>query len=189
MQASLKEIECPLHPSEHIQRVSIEHGAIKDLYCIECLLSLDSEIDRTKLKPIKEFIELAASHYEQNRRRVSKSEEIAGEFLEILAHQNEGLELLTAQIEDEKKRAFAYFDKLLKEITKLITARRDECIQTLDKQLFHYRHNYAYFEKQLKKAYPQENDLSLYPSKEELFEKLGKISNHIQLMAFVKSIR
>jgi len=72
---------------------------------------------------------------------------------------------------------------------KVINDKREEHFQILEKQFFNYRYAYIFFEKQLRKAYPKADDLSLYPSKEELLSKIGKIQNATQLMAFVKNIK
>jgi len=69
--------------------------------------------------------------------------------------------------------------------------KKEEYLKILDKQLANYRCNYIYFEKQSRKLYPQENEkeTNLYPSKQEIITKLGKITNSTQLLAFVKNIK
>jgi len=71
----------------------------------------------------------------------------------------------------------------------MITQKKDEAFHLLDQQLFNYRYGYIFYEKQLRKAFPKAEDLSLYPNKEDLIEKLSKLQNSTQLMAFVKNIK
>jgi len=183
-------INCPLHPKEDIKRVDIEFGTDKDLYCIECLMHVKDPVSMiNQLKPIDEFIESAAKFYEGNRKRVSESSETPEEYLEILARQTENLEVISKQIEEEKKKVQLKFDEITQDIMKLINAKRDEYFQILDRQLFNYRYAYIFFEKQLRKAYPKADDASLYPTQEELIQKLHKIQNATQLLAFVKNIK
>jgi len=59
----------------------------------------------------------------------------------------------------------------------------------LDKQVFNYRYAYIFFEKQLRKQYPKSDDVNLYPEKDELWNKVTKLQNATQLMAFVKTIK
>ena len=75
------------------------------------------------------------------------------------------------------------------ELIKNLNQKRDEYLHLLDKQLSNYRHTYAFFEKQLRKAYPKADDYGLYPSRDELITKQSKLQNATQLAAFVKSIK
>ena len=68
------QIFCPLHSTEEIKRIDVDFGSEKELYCIECLLSLkDPTAVGASLKPIGDFIDMAAQFYESNRKRVSNS--------------------------------------------------------------------------------------------------------------------
>ena len=190
MEAAKNTIYCPVHPSEPIQRVNMEFGASQDFFCIDCLLNLDSGVDKSQIKTINDFLEIASNYYVSQRQGATRDEEIPGEYQEILVRQSESIEEFSQHIEKEKKRIQDEFDKILESVTKTLVEKRDQLCHELDRQLLIYRHNFAFFEKQLKKAYPQdEDDALLYPSKDELLQKYAKINNHIQLMVFVKNIR
>jgi len=187
---SNNQIFCPIHPTEEIKRIDVEFGQEKEIYCIECLLSLrDPTSVGAQLKPLNEFIDIAAKFYESNRKRISNNVDTPDEYLEILSRQSENLEAISKKIEDEKKRVQLKFDELIQDLVKIVNTKRDEYFHLLDKQLFNYRYAYIFFEKQLRKAYPKADDLNLFPTKEELSAKLGKLQNATQLMAFVKSIK
>jgi len=81
------------------------------------------------------------------------------------------------------------FDEITKDFTKLINKKRDQMFVLLDKQLFNYRYGHVYLEKQLRKAFPKAEDSALYPSREELANKLSQITAAPEMMAFVKSIK
>jgi hypothetical protein len=183
-------INCPLHPKETIKRIDLEFGAEKELYCIECLLHCDNPTALSnQLKPIDDFLEMASRYYEEHRQRTTEDHETPDEYTEVLMKQTENLESLAKQIEEEKKKVQYKFDEITKDMLKMITAKRDEFFHLLDQQLFNYRYGYIFYEKQLRKAFPKAEDLSLYPSKEDLYNKLSKLQNATQLMAFVKNIK
>jgi hypothetical protein len=190
METSGSTIYCPLHPKEAVKRIDIEFGAEKELFCIECLLQITNPVAMSsQLKSVDDFVDMAASYYASNRKRCSDSIDTPEEFLEILEKQTENLEVLSKHVEEEKKRVDLKFDEITKDVFKMINLKRDEYFHMLDKQLFNYRYGFIFFEKQLRKAFPKEDDAGLYPTKEELFTKLGKLQNATQMMAFVKNIK
>jgi DNA-binding ferritin-like protein len=190
METSGNTIYCPLHPKEAVKRIDLEFGADKELYCIECLLNLQNPTQiSSQLKSIDDFVDMAASYYATNRKRSSENIETPEEFLEILEKQTDNLSVLSKHIEEEKKRVDLKFDEITKDVFKMINQKRDEYFHMLDKQLFNYRYGFIFFEKQLRKAFPKEDDAGLYPTKEELFTKLSKLQNATQMMAFVKNIK
>lgn len=74
-------------------------------------------------------------------------------------------------------------------IMKLINQKREEYFHLLDQQIFNFRYSYIFFEKQLRKTYPKQDDVGLYPTEDELLTRLGKIQNATQLQAFFKTIK
>lgn len=186
---SKKNLACPIHPKEQVSRVNLEIGAQQDIYCIECLLSMSGTFDKNQVIPFNDFVERAATYYEKNRKRVSESKEIPDQYQSLLDKRNERIEEITQHLENEKKRAIRDFDDLLIEVTKSIAKRKDEFCFILDQQMIIYKSNFNYFEKQLKKAFPSETDYELYPTKDTLFERVTKISNSTQLIAFVKNLK
>jgi len=182
-------IHCPYHPDDYIHRIAAELGEERELYCIECLISAKGTGPGPKLINFKDFIEEAANFYEQNRVRVSQTLETPSEFLDVLASQEESLEIFSKKIEDEKRKVSIQFDELLKYVTKLIADKKAEYLLALDKQLLNYRHGFIFFDKMLKKSYPKDDIANLFPSKEELQKKLNKIQSPSQLEIFVKGIK
>jgi len=72
----------------------------------------------------------------------------------------------------------------------MISEKKNEYLYELDQQLFNLRYWYIFFDKQIKKTYPTEEDIPfLFPSKEDLVTKLGKITNATQLMAFARNLK
>ena len=45
-------IVCPIHTTEGIKRVVIEMEVERDLLCIECLLDVSGDVDKSKIKTI-----------------------------------------------------------------------------------------------------------------------------------------
>ncbi len=100
------------------------------------------------------------------------------------------LESLRKHVEDEKKKVSHVFDSLMQDVVKIISEKKNEYLHGLDQQLFNLRYWYISFDKQIKKAYPTEEDIPfLFPSQEDLANKLGKITNATQLMAFVRNLK
>jgi len=100
------------------------------------------------------------------------------------------LEQLSKHIEEEKKKVINVFETIMKDTLKMITEKKNEYLNVLDQQLFNLRYWYIFFDKQLKKAYPSKEDISfLFPTKEDLVYKLGKITNATQLTAFVRNLK
>jgi hypothetical protein len=184
-------IHCPIHDSEVIQRVAMDPYASQQLYCLECILSQeDSTSLSPSLKTLPDLLETAATFYAQNRNNVRMGEQVPPEYLDLLGSQGEKLEQLSKHIEDEKKKASNIFDIIMQDMVKMISEKKNEYLYELDQQLFNLRYWYIFFDKQIKKTYPSEEDIPfLYPTKEDLVTKLGKITNATQLMAFVRNLK
>jgi len=75
------------------------------------------------------------------------------------------------------------------DVVNLINQAKNELLYQLDQQLVNFRQSYSFYEKQLRKAFPKSEDTGLYPTKEELSDKLGNIENATQLAAFIKSLK
>jgi len=111
--SSVASVACPLHPSENIQRVDLELGAEKEVYCIECLLNIDDAPSKSKqLKSLDQFIEQASQFYSENRKRIDENKETPSEYQNILDTQSENLEILSQHIEKEKQKVQSKFDEL-----------------------------------------------------------------------------
>jgi hypothetical protein len=169
--------------------VDTEFGSEKEFFCIECLLNIDNPADKKTLKPIDQFVDSAAEFYAQNRKRIEDNVETPSEYLDILSKQQETLETMTEHIEGQKQKVQSKFDEMTQNVMKMINQKREEYFQMLDQQLFNLRYSFIFFEKQLRKSFPKQDDLSLYPTKDELVSKLGKIQNSTQLTAFFKTLK
>jgi len=184
-------IPCPIHTSEIIQRVAMDTQASQQLYCLECILSQEDAASLSpSLKTIPDLVETAAAFYAQNKNSIRMGEQVPPEYLDLLSGQAEKLEQLSKHIEDEKKKATHVFDTIMQDTVKMISEKKNEYLYELDQQLFNLRYWYIFFDKQLKKTYPTEEDIPfLFPSKEDLVTKLGKITNATQLMAFARNLK
>jgi len=194
--ADSKEIElniaCPDHPDEVIERISLDSSIEKEILCVECLLNLDDlSASAQNLVTIDHFVDLAAKFYENSKKMISEPAQSPQEYLDLVAKQGDNIEKVNKHIQKEKARIEERFNTIIEEFTKICKQKKEEYIALLDKQLMNYRYNYIYFEKQLRKVYPSENqsDVALYPTKENLLEKLGKLTNSTQLLALVKNIK
>lgn len=182
-------IKCPLHSSETVSRVCIELGAPQELYCIECLLSLSGNFNKSQIISIGDFLERAGNHYEKNRKRVSGGASIPSSFQEVLETKDEGMSKVFEQIETEKKRVNREFDDIEAFLHDFINKKRAEAISKLEKEIIVYQGNFAFFEKQVNKAFPTDSDIDLYPNMETLAERFNKIQNATQLIGFVRNIK
>jgi len=184
-------INCPIHTSEIIQRVAMDPHTTQQLYCLECILSQeDAAALSPSLKTIPDLVETAAAFYAQNKNSIRVGEQVPFEYVDLLSGQAEKLEQLSKHIEDEKKKATHVFDTIMQDTVKMISEKKNEYLYELDQQLFNLRYWYIFFDKQIKKTYPTEEDIPfLFPSKEDLVNKLGKITNATQLMAFARNLK
>ena len=189
MQSS--KICCPIHPTEPVQRVNLELHATQQLFCMECILSQDDScFDRSTLKSIAELIDIAAKHYQLNKDKASLSSDVPSDYLDALSGQAESLESLSKHIEGEKKKVEHVFEMITKDFLRVIEEKKNEYLYSLDQQLFNLRYWYIFFDKQIKKNYPTPDDIPfLFPTKEDLNNKLQKISNSTQLTAFVRNLK
>ena len=188
-QISLK-IPCPIHTTEFVQRVHTEVGAEQQLYCLECVLSNEDITLSSNLKTIPDLIDTAANFYARNKQSLNLGSQVPAEYLELVSGQGEKLEQLSKHIELEKKKVSDIFDSIMKDTVKMISEKKNEYLNSLDQQLFNLRYWYIFFDKQLKKAFPSEEDIPfLFPTKEDLMGKLGKITNATQLTAFVRNLK
>jgi len=191
MESQKLQIPCPLHPNEFIQRAYIEITSGQQLFCLECILSNEDAASlSSKLKTIPDLIDTAANFYARNKQSIDLGSQIPPEYIDLLSGQGEKLEKLSKHIELEKKKASDIFDTIMKDAVKMISEKKNEYLNSLDQQLFNLRYWYIFFDKQLKKAYPSEEDIPfLFPTKEDLTTKLGKITNATQLTAFVRNLK
>lgn len=182
---------CALHPKETVARVDVEFGAEKELYCVECLLSMQNPGKiGSHLKPLHEFVEMAAKFYDQNRKTVTEGSEAPSEYTSILSTRDDLIEVLTQHIEDEKKRVQLSFDELCQVLNSELNRKCQEYLASLDQELNNFKYGYTFFEKQLNKAYPKEESSdSLYPTHEELLAKFSDVSNVQELHSLIRSIK
>jgi hypothetical protein len=117
-------VNCALHPKETIARVDIELGAEKELYCVECLLNMTNPGRiGASLKPLSEFIEIAAKFYGQNRTSATGGSEAPSEYTDILSQKDEKIERVSVQIEEQKKRVQVTFEELREFINNIISKK------------------------------------------------------------------
>jgi len=182
---------CPHHPSEHIQRIDLNPNAAQRLYCLECILGQNNpSLLSSKLKTIGDFINMASEFYTLSQRHVKVAEHPPSDFQDLIAQQGEKLEKLNQHIDQEKIKIENYFIKIAEELSSLLSQKKQIYLQALDQQLLKLQGWFISFEKQVRKIYPTSEDISLYfPSKENLIDKIQKITNYIQLEAFIKNIQ
>ena len=186
-------IPCSKHTSEFIQRVSTDVNASQHLFCLECVLqqTLNGEISSSTLKNIPDFIDMAAQFYSQHKLATTNSSpDVPDEYVGLLSKQADVLEALSDHIADEKKRVETEFDGLIHDVLQTLTENKNKYMHSLDQQLLNLRYWYTSFAKRIKKTYPTANDIPiLYPSRDDLISKVQKITNDIQLTAFIRSIK
>lgn len=184
-------IPCALHPKETIARIDVEFGAEKELYCVECLLNMTNpgRIGQS-LKPLYEFVNMAAKFYDQNRKTVTEGSEAPSEYTSILSTRDELIETLTQHIEDEKQKVRISFDDLTQVVIGELNRKCQEHIAALDQELTNFKYGYTFFEKQLNKVYPQgDSSDTLYPSHDDLVAKFNDIGSVQELHSLIRGIK
>jgi len=160
MESQKVQIPCPLHPNEFIQRANIEITSGQQLFCLECILSNEDAASlSSKLKTIPDLIDTAANFYARNKQSIDLGSQIPNEYLDLVGGQAEKLEKLSKHIEYEKKKVSDIFDTVMKDTVKMISEKKNEYLNNLDQQLFNLRYWYIFFDKQLKKGFPAEEDI------------------------------
>ena len=186
-------ITCPEHPDENVQRICVDINAEKEVLCVECLINLDDpKALGANLVTPSQFVKIAADFYEKAEKAENDPTQVPSECKSLVLKQAENIEKVSKHIEKEKKRVEERFKNLISEFTNLCNKKMEEYNAFLDKQLFNFRYNYVYFEKQLNKVYPSEenqNNTSSYPTREDLVEKIKKLSNTTQLLTLVKNVK
>lgn len=186
-------IPCPDHPDELVQRICVDINAEKEVMCVECLINLD---DPKALGPNlvtpAQFVKIAGDFYEKAEKALNDPTQVPSECKNLVLKQAESIEKVSKHIEKEKKRVEEKFKNLISDFTNLCNKKMEEYGAFLDKQLFNFRYNYVYFEKQLNKVYPSEENTestSTYPTREALAEKIQKLTNTTQLLTLVKNVK
>jgi len=185
-------IFCPDHPEELVHRICVNNNAEKEVLCVECLInSEDPKGLKANLMTANQFIKLASDFYEKAEKTGTDPTQMPSECQNLLLKQAENIEKVSKHIEKEKRKIEERFKSLITEFTNLCNKKIEEYSTVLDKQLFNFRYNYIYFEKQLNKVYPQENqeEQVVYPTKEALTEKFQKVTNNIQLVTLIKNVK
>jgi len=184
-------IPCPIHTSEFIQRVNTDINAAQKLYCLECILQQEKKASfiPSNFKTIPELIELAANFYKVNKNLSSSHSQIPSEYVKLMSQRTENLEKLSQHIEEEKNKVIHVFNLISQDFLRVLTEKKNQCVNALDQQLANLHFRYIHFDKQLKKVYfSEENTSFLFPSKEELTKKLEEIANSNQLSVFVRNL-
>lgn len=184
-------VQCPVHTSEVIQRVNMNINAKKQIYCLECALQSENpKALLATLETLPNFVKAAAVFYRGQRGNIRTSFGPDQEYTQILVEQKEKLKQLSEHIEHEKVKVETTFEEIIMEVIEKINQKKKECLSNLDKQLANLQSHYLSFEKQLKKAFPQQHDLEfLYPSKEEIEKRLSHLRNAAELESFVKATK
>ena len=187
-------IPCSKHTSEFIQRVSTDVSASQHLFCLECVLQQTQEgtISSSTLKNIPDFVEMAAQFYSQHKQAstANATSDVPDEYIGLLSKQADAIEALSSHIADEKKKVELEFDALIHDVLQTLTDKKNKYMHNLDQQLLNLRYWYTSFAKRIKKTYPTPDDIpTLYPSRDDLVTKVQKITNDIQLTAFIRGIK
>jgi hypothetical protein len=193
MESSIKDIsiKCELHTKESIRRICLDPYCEKSVFCIECILGGGDKVseEHEQLVSMEEFLSKAAKFYEDNMKRADKKEEPPSNLTAVFSLESEQLEKLSKHIEYQKERVDKITSELILRFSLICNQKRDEIHAALNKELHTFRYNYQYFEKTLKKHFPNGSEEGLFPTKKELLEKIQKISSGGPLFAFVKDIK
>ena len=185
-------IPCSRHTSEHIQRVSTDANASQHLFCLECVLQQTQEAGPigSGLKTIPDFIDTAAQFYSQHKHATTSASDVPDEYIGLLSKQSEAIETLSNHIASQKNIVESEFDALIRDVLQLLTDQKNKHLHALDQQLLNLRYWYTSFAKKVKKTYPTPDDIpTLYPSRDDLVNKVQKITNDTQLTAFIRGIK
>ena len=185
------QISCPKHVSERIQRVNIDPNASQHLFCLECILQQTSEnpLLASTLKTIPDFIDMAAQFYSYHKDNATPSSDVPDQYTSLLSRQSETLESLSRHIASEKEKIESEFDILTTDVLQVLTDKKNEYLQLLDQQVVNLKSLFTSFEEQIKKAYPSHEDIpNVYPSRDELVNRVQNLTDDAQLVTFVKNI-
>lgn len=184
-------IQCPIHPSEVIQRVDLNMGAKKQVFCLDCALQSENpKALNSTLQTLPNFIASAAQFYSNHRSKVKLSNGPSSEHFQIIQANAENYKNLVDHIEQEKEKVATIFNEIITDIVENLNQKLNEILSVFDQQLANMAYHYMTFEKQIKKAYPTAEDIqSLYPSKQELEKIISQLSSAQHLEDFVKSVK
>ena len=144
---------------------------------MECVLSYQYPVlISSKLTTIPDLIGIASDFYAKNKQNANFGSQIPSDYTDLLSGQSEKLEQFSKHIEEEKEKVAITFDTILKDTVNIIAQMKNEYLSKLDQQLLNLGHWYKFFDKQVRKTYPSEEDIPIiFPSKDELFNKLEKV--------------
>ena len=184
-------IACPLHEDQTILKIDPSVNAKQVLYCIECVLESNNLKELpSSLLTLDKFINTAALHYSASCFSPGETKSDPPlEFLDVLSSKGENLSKLEKNIDHGKKVIENIFKDLTDVIIEKINLKKKEYLQILDEQKASACNKYTFFEKQLKRTFPKQEDLLfLNPSKDELKTRLTKINTFSELSTYVKGI-
>lgn len=184
-------IPCPNHPSEVIQRVDAHVLAKKQLFCLDCALqSEDPKALLLTLQTLPNFLIAASNFYANNKNKIRPSSGPPQEFLHVLREKDQNLSNLSEHFDEEKRKIEESFNDIINYVIELVNQKKIEYFEMLDQQLTNMENHYSSYEKQLKKAYPTNEDVNyLFPSREELERRIGSLTTPAQLEYFVQDVK
>lgn len=101
---SISNLLCPRHPTEPIQRISLDPKNADPLYCVECLVSEEPSIDTSSLITLPTFADKAQAHYRQHGTSKPIATAAPNDLVEFLSQEPQAIDRLSAQINKEKRK-------------------------------------------------------------------------------------
>jgi len=172
------QINCLKHTSQLVQRIDPNLSVKKHLYCFECILESDDPKSLYSTLPsLSDYISSISTPYGPTSESEADTE-IPKEYLDVLCEQDQILEKYAKYISQEKERILVFFNEIKKALVDIIETMKTNYFQSLDDQLVKLKHQYSFFEKELKKAYNKSCGVDLqFPSTRHLKKRVNAVQN------------
>ena len=164
---TVSKFNCPIHPSNSIQRISLDPSSTSSLYYIECVISGVAPQDKHSLVTLPTLIDKAYAYYSEYSTSKSVASSAPSDLGDFLSTEKEVIDGFAAHVELEKTKVTEDVDRVLGAITDLLMKRRDQLHRALDKELYDLKTNYAYYKTKIAKFYRDEHTNKAAPVTKE----------------------
>jgi len=184
----IKHFKCLIHPHDEIQRVSLDQQDASSVFCIECILSKNS--NSSSIIPFPSFIDKVSTYYSENGFPARIGTSAPNELVEFLSKEEEVIEKLSKHIDSQKILIEDATKNILAMTTEILSKRKEELFQTLETQKINMKANFSYYRSKIDKYFgPSLSEEEILNTKEKVIKMLNTLQTTEDLDVFVSQAK
>jgi len=184
--STIKPFQCPLHPNDTIQRVSLAPNANFPLFCIECILNPQVQSLQLPMITLKSFLDKVSEHYTTHGTPQPFESTMPDDLPSVLNIQQEAIAEFSQYIENQKAQVIHTANQIFEIIKQSLDKSRDELLHNLDLQLILFKANFKYYETKINNFY---NKTQSSLSQQNIIDKINSFEEITQFISFFQQVK